>query len=196
MKSCPICRGAFLSRNFNCIVKPYIGKTQHGFQCDNCGFIGFPENNQSYDFQLQSSENENNYKTLRNGNSLRPGREYYMAKMCLNFFTKPNKDITFFGSGLNTDYKWIDNEFKSTRTKLVDLANTQNATNFETISGASKSDIIIACEVIEHFANPTADFSNLFHLLKPNGILVCSTNIYDGTDISKQQYPFVPGHCS
>lgn len=39
-------------------------------------------------------------------------------------------------------------------------------------------DYIIACEVVEHFYNPRAEFKLLYNLLKPNGKLYIMTDMY------------------
>ncbi len=42
-----------------------------------------------------------------------------------------------------------------------------------------KYDYIVACEVIEHFHNPSAEFSLLKALMKPGAILYCMTSLYN-----------------
>jgi hypothetical protein len=36
----------------------------------------------------------------------------------------------------------------------------------------------------------------LFRLLKPDGLLVCSTNVYDGGNLNRHKYLFIKGHTS
>lgn len=57
-------------------------------------------------------------------------------------------------------------------------------------------DLIVACEVVEHFADPVAEFRRLFDLLTPEGLLVCSTNVYDGGNFAKHTYLYLRGHLS
>lgn len=78
--------------------------------------------------------------------------------------------------------------------KLVDIENMQQVSNFEPVNGASSSDLVIACEVIEHFEEPRRDFKKLLDIVNENGILICSSNIYDGSNIENHVYPFCPGH--
>lgn len=50
-------------------------------------------------------------------------------------------------------------------------------------------DFITACEVIEHFREPAREFKLLRSLLKPNGALLCMTELYeDGIDFGKWPY--------
>lgn len=41
-------------------------------------------------------------------------------------------------------------------------------------------DYIFSCEVFEHFSNPNAEIKKLISLLKPNGLLLIMTHLYDG----------------
>lgn len=50
-------------------------------------------------------------------------------------------------------------------------------------------DYIACCEVIEHFRDPARGFKLLRSLLKPNGALLCMTELYDeGIDFGKWAY--------
>jgi SAM-dependent methyltransferase len=133
-------------------------------------------------------------RVLRNANDERPGREFYMAEMGMEILGKPDASISYFGSGLNSDHRWIQRKYPEVTTKLVDLENMQELDCFEAIADATPSDVVVACEVIEHFGEPVEHFKSLLRLLKDKGILICSTNIYDGSDVSCHQYPFHPGH--
>ncbi len=43
----------------------------------------------------------------------------------------------------------------------------------------NKYDYIVCCEVMEHFHNPSREFSLLFSLLNPEGKLYCKTSLYN-----------------
>jgi SAM-dependent methyltransferase len=52
-----------------------------------------------------------------------------------------------------------------------------------------KYDFIAACEVIEHFRQPAAEFAWLRSMLKPAGVLLCMTLLYeDKIDFAKWHY--------
>lgn len=194
MSNCPVCNGKDDIVFHNCKVDPYKGKRMEGYQCQSCGLIRHPNNLGGFTKKISNDTLEGKLRNFRNGTEERPGREFYMAKMGLDILNKDQGEISFFGSGLNIDHLWIKQKFPNILTKLVDLENMQNIDNFESINDATVSDVVIACEVIEHFSEPVEHFKSLLRLVKNDGILICSSNIYDGTDISRHQYPFVPGH--
>lgn len=189
---CVICHQATLPIEVTCAVDPYKGKQQRGSCCQGCGMLRFPENTGGFAIHATGCEGE--LRSLRNANSERPGREFHMAQMGLEILNRPDLQVSFFGAGLNTDWQWVERIHPTVRTKLVDLENLQAMPNFEPITEATPSDIVVASEVIEHFEEPVAHFQSLLRLLKDDGLLICSSNIYDGTDISRHMYPFVPGH--
>ena len=56
-------------------------------------------------------------------------------------------------------------------------------------------DYIICCEVMEHFHQPNFEFHKLKALLKPEGHLICKTDLYDGKlNFEKWYYKNDPTH--
>jgi len=51
-----------------------------------------------------------------------------------------------------------------------------------------KYDFIACCEVIEHFHQPEKEFNLLYKLLRPNGILLCMTRLYNKSIPFKNWY--------
>lgn len=49
-------------------------------------------------------------------------------------------------------------------------------------------DYIFSCEVFEHFSNPNAEIKKLISLLKPNGLLLIMTHLYDETILFENWY--------
>jgi len=194
MSQCPVCGGEEDIVSHTCRVNPFKQKTMRGHQCSSCGLIRYPENLGGFSKNVSKETLEGNLRNLRNANDERPGREFFMAEMGMEIVSKHNASVSFFGSGLNTDHLWLKRKYPEIQTKLVDLENMQEAENFEAIPVATPSDVVIASEVIEHFTEPVEHFKSLLRLVKDDGILICSSNIYDGTDVSLHQYPFVPGH--
>lgn len=193
-RPCVVCGTQTEVIEIGCEVKPYVGKRQPGLFCPLCGMLQFPENTEDYVKVVETDASESGLKDLRNATDERPGREFHMAQMALEILNRPDITISFFGAGLNTDWKWVQKVHPEVGTKLVDLRNLQGHPRYESITEAKPSDIIIASEVIEHFERPVEHFESLFRLLKDDSLLICSTNVYDGTDIGKHVYPFVPGH--
>lgn len=194
MSACPVCGGDVCIEEHTCEVKPYQGKVLEAHRCLSCGLIRYPKNLGHYAKVIARQSSEATLRELRNANDERPGREFYMAEMGIEVLDRPAAEVSFFGSGLNTDWQWLQRHYPQTRSKLVDLENMQAVAHFESIDQATPSDIVVASEVIEHFTDPVAHFGSLLRLLKPDGLLICSSNIYDGSAIRLHQYPFVPGH--
>ncbi len=194
MSQCPVCGGEEDVVSHTCRIKPFKDKTMRGHQCRSCGLIRYPENLGGFSKKVSKETLEGNLRNLRNATDERPGREFFMAEMGMEIVSKHNASVSFFGSGLNTDHLWLKRKYPEITTKLVDLENMQEAENFEAIPVATPSDVVVASEVIEHFTEPVEHFKSLLRLVNDDGILICSSNIYDGTDISMHQYPFVAGH--
>lgn len=57
-----------------------------------------------------------------------------------------------------------------------------------------KYDFISSCEVIEHFYDPKKEFELLYNMLKPNGKLICMTDIFNGTNFDTWYYMTDPTH--
>lgn len=190
---CPVCGTSTENVEFVCEVQPYVGKHQRGMRCLGCGLLRFPENVGRFEVR-PGAGCERDLRSFRNANDERPGREFHMAQMGVEMLGRDDARVVFFGAGLNTDWQWLQRAHPEIRVTLVDLENLQGVSHFEEISQATPADIVVASEVIEHFADPVEHFQSLFRLLKDDGILICSSNIYDGTDIRRHMYPFVPGH--
>ncbi|WP_284308325.1 methyltransferase domain-containing protein [Hydrogenophaga electricum] len=191
---CPVCGGEVFRQHYVCRVRPHQGKAMTGCHCQTCGLVRFPENVAVFFRDIRKDSMGGSLRALRNANDERPGREFYMAEMGIEVLDRPTAEVSFFGSGMNTDWRWLEKRFPQAKTKLTDMENFQEAANFEPIADATPSDVVIACEVIEHFTEPVAHFASLLRLVKDDGILICSSNIYDGTDINLHQYPFENGH--
>jgi len=194
--TCKICKNDTVERLITSRTKNSAGTTLKCFECTTCGYINLPDNIEKYDSYMSDDENHKIRAQKRNGNKFRPGREYYMALTGTNIIREKNLEISFFGSGYNIDHDWYKNSFPQSTVKIVDLENYQSHENYQHPDNCSASDLVIASEVIEHFMNPDYDFKNLFKAVKDNGLIICSTNINDGSDLAYHDYPFAAGHCS
>ena len=191
---CPVCQADVTADTYECEVAPFKGKVLTGYRCSGCDFVHLPGNLGVFPKEIDTRSGEGLWRSLRNGNDQRPGREFYMAEMGMEILGLAQPSVTFFGAGLNVDHRWLTDKHPNATTKLVDLENMQGLENFETIEHATQSDVIVASEVIEHFEQPLAHFRSLIRLIKPHGLLICSSNVYDGTNINRHQYAFNPGH--
>ena len=191
---CPVCAGAVATRDHVCGVAPYVGKKMQGLHCEQCGLIQFPANLGEFEKNLNRQSSVGQLRDARNAGDGRPGREYHMVRMAMEMLDRPAAKISFFGSGMNRDWQWVLNTYPQSSVNLVDLKNFQEVAHFEAIDRATPSDIVVASEVIEHFTEPLEHFRSLLRLVRNDGILICSTNVYDGSDMSQHMYPFIPGH--
>jgi hypothetical protein len=119
-----------------------------------------------------------------------------MGKQILELAGKDGGSILLFGAGLSKDHAWLRKKFPSVRIAVCDLENFQNLENFVPLDSDEKFNILIACECIEHFTDLESNFVTLLSKLSKNGIAIFSTNINDGTSLSKHGYPFIVGHTS
>lgn len=199
LKICDVCGGDLEDVVITSLTKNFRGKKISGTQCKLCGNLHFSENYDVFDPHIKKNDDPNsgsNLRISRNANEDRPGREFHMVKMAKEILVEDGLTVTFFGAGTNTDWAWVEKKFPKIQTKLVDLENYQKISNFEPINTATPSDVVIACEVIEHFEKPMEHFQSLIRLMKDDGLLICSTNVYDGTDIAQHVYPFLEGHAN
>ncbi len=197
MAECLLCASdSVISQNITCKTGTYKGLSKTFNICQRCSFIRVLGKASTYQEQLTSNEQEDRYRVLRNAGPGKHGREYFIAVMCMEILGTKACSLTFFGAGLNTDYQAIQEQFPGVQTKLADMENMMGVSNYEHISNTSPSDIVVACEVLEHFSEPATDLPRLINTMKPNGIICASTNVYDGSPIAAHEYPFVEGHCA
>lgn len=198
--TCKACGGFnIISQKLTCDVwGDYTNKSVDFINCQSCDFNFAPNNFHDFSKTKNFTEGANTPdQSSRVGSAENPGREYHMAKMAidiLNKNNKPTKSILIYGTGLSLDHIHLSNELPEINVSITDLENFQNSDKYIAITTHDKFDIVIACEVIEHFTELRSSFNNLLSKLNDDGILICSTNISDGTSLSKTSYPFIHGH--
>lgn len=168
--------------------------------CSGCGHVANPDNFNDYSqySSLDYSSLDQSPVTARVGTPERPGREYHMAKMATEILGSHKLDVLIVGPGRSTDFLRIAELAQVRKVMIGDVVELHGVTNFVNLleNSNERFDLIIACEVIEHLTHPAADFPGLFRRLKRDGLLLCSTNIYDGGDLNKHNYLFIKGHTS
>ncbi len=134
----------------------------------------------------------------RVGTAEHQGREFHMAEMGAEILQRSGLKVMVFGAGRSLDYQHIAKLPAVERVVMSDVVDLGIDADFINITeGTSQRfDLIIACEVVEHFTDPRAEFPRLFKLLTKNGLLVCSTNIYDGRNVKNHRYLYSRGHTS
>ncbi|TXH04404.1 MAG: methyltransferase domain-containing protein [Candidatus Moraniibacteriota bacterium] len=159
--------------------------------CDNCGYCSAPVNKSTIKYNPKKPP-----KTTRIGDGMTPGREYFMTIEALRILNRSRVSIGIFGAGKSRDHELIRALPGVTRCSVMDLRNHQNSPHYLPINTKGAFDIVIACEVVEHFMNPRREFSNLFKKVQKNGLLIVSTSLRIEDNFEKYIYPFLYGHTS
>ena len=163
--------------------------------CGRCRYVSNAENTVDYT-KFQSVDKF--ALTPRVGTDDHRGREFHMAKMGAEILNRKRLSVMVFGAGRSLDYRHIAKLSSVNRVIMSDVVDLRGEADFINITKGTEQrfDLIIACEVVEHFTDPRTEFSRLFDLLTPEGLLVCSTNIYDGGNPDRHSYLYRRGHVS
>lgn len=163
--------------------------------CQRCQYVSNAGNTVDY---TKFTSVERFRLTPRVGTDEHKGREFHMAAMGADILQRHGLKVMVFGAGRSLDYRHIAHLPLVRRVAMSDVVDLGVDVDFINITkGTSERfDLIIACEVIEHFPDPMTEFPRLFNLLARNGLLVCSTNIYDGKNVAHHTYLYGRGHVS
>lgn len=163
--------------------------------CRECGHVSNPENFNDY----------SKYTSLKKmpiarrvGTENKPGREFHMASMGSEILERDGLTVMLYGPGRSTDYRRIREIDNVERVAVGDLMKFIDDAEWVDLKEPARErfDLLIASEVIEHFTDPAKDFPKMFSYIKDDGIVICSTNIYDGGTLHRQHYLFSGGHTS
>ena len=163
--------------------------------CRRCGYVSNAENTVDY----TKFESVDSFAlTPRVGTEDHPGREFHMAKMGADILRRKLLSVMVFGAGRSLDYQHIAKLPSVANVTMSDVVDLRGEADFINITKGTdqRFDLIIACEVVEHFTDPKTEFPRLFDLLTPKGLLICSTNIYDGGHPKRHSYLYRRGHVS
>ena len=163
--------------------------------CRDCGYVANPDNFNDY---TEYKSLDQFPVTARVGTEERRGREFHMAKMGVEILGGDSLDVMILGPGRSVDYKHVKKLPNVGSVRLGDVVELHDHPDFVNVLEKTNArfDLVVASEVIEHFTDPGNDFPRLFKLLKKRGLLICSTNINDGTDLNKHNYLYIKGHTS
>jgi hypothetical protein len=199
LSCCQACGATALKRKrVVCTNERRLGIAVDFIICKRCGLSYAPTNVHEYtaaaSFSAKSTPNHETSRT-RVGNGETPGREYAMAVMGMKILAKPAPSILIVGPGLSRDYLLLGRQFPKSTIAVSDVGNFMGASNFVPLdSRDSQFDIVVACEVIEHFVNFESDFGNLLSKRRQDGLVIASTNVNNGHPLHKTIYPFSRGH--
>ena len=163
--------------------------------CGRCRYVSNAEN--TVDYTKFHSVNKFAL-TPRVGTDKHRGREFYMAKMGAEILNRKPLSVMIFGAGRSLDYQHIAKLPSVKKVVMSDIVDLRGEADFINITEGTdqRFDLIIACEVVEHFTDPKTEFPRLFDLVTPEGLLVCSTSIYDGGNPNLHSYLYRRGHVS
>ncbi len=170
-------------------------RTFHVLVCQVCGHVGNPENTHDYRNYLSIDKLT---PSARIGTPERPGREFHMAAMAIDILGRDDIEVLIFGAGRSYDNHHIAALPQVRNVAIADIMRLREDAEFidANLPAPRRFAVVIASEVVEHFLDPRKDFASFFDYLEPDGLLVCSTNLYDGGDLSNQAYLFYRGHVS
>lgn len=163
--------------------------------CRNCNYSFCGENFKDY-ISLGSQSMSNSDKFKRVGDGITPGREFFMTKGAIAIIKREKLKVLVFAPGNSLDHQLIRKIESVMECKITDLKNFQVSDYFIPIEAKEVFDIVIACEVVEHFMSPRKEFSNLFRYLNKNGLLIVSTDTRVSECTTERVYPFLYGHTS
>lgn len=170
-------------------------RTQPARVCRSCGHVTLPTN--THDYTQTESTNELALRP-RVGTEEVPGREFGMAKLAAAVLDRPGLSVLVYGAGRSLDNRHIATLPQVSRVAIGDVFRARDDVDFVDLTQPVRDvfDVVVACEVIEHFVDPRREFARLLGLVRGDGLVVCSTNIYDGGDLNRQAYVFGRGHVS
>lgn len=148
--------------------------------CPRCGYVEMPENTHDY---TTSTSVANLGLAARCGTLGHTGGAYGMAQLGIDVLRRSDLSVLVYGVGRSLDNLHISRLSDVRRVAIGDISRP----------ATERFDIVVASEVIEHFEDPRVEFAKLFGYVEPDGVLICSTNIYDG---GRQHYIFGSGHVS
>jgi SAM-dependent methyltransferase len=195
-KSAPDCLVCLSSdTNLSVVVSPRTGRQMTAIVCSNCGYAHLPENAHDY---TESTSTKSLGVAPRVGTKNRTGREFGMTQMAVEVLGRRKLSVLIYGVGRSLDNLHIAKLPEVDRVAIGDIMKIREDAEFVDISkpAADRFDIVVACEVIEHFTDPRPDFEALFGYFGDDGVLICSTNINDGMRLERQAYIFGRGHTS
>jgi SAM-dependent methyltransferase len=195
---CIVCHSTAVSRRtVQYVANPRLRKTVN--LCGHCGYLGIDELGPSH-YLAATSLDQLPKPKQRIGTEERPGREFQMARMALQILgCSYAQDVLVYGAGRSLDNLHIQRLPGVGSVAIADIMRLRDDAPFIDVKDPRKQRfaVVVASEVIEHFRDPWSDFATLLGLVKPQGMLVCGTNIHNGRpDLERDRYIYYPDHTS
>ncbi|HWB65295.1 MAG TPA: methyltransferase domain-containing protein [Mycobacteriales bacterium] len=194
---CRVCGGEQLDHQV--VSRPDKRRKLVASICQRCGHVALPGN--FHDYTEAAAPDDFGLKP-RVGTEETPGREFGMAQLGITalhnagVLPAAGADVLVYGAGRSVDNRHIEKLDAVRNVAIGDISKVRDDAEFVDISqpATRRFDLVIASEVIEHFLEPNEEFPRLFGYVADNGLLVCSTNIYDGGRLAKHGYIWGRGH--
>ena len=169
--------------------------------CAGCSFVANLDNTHDYGMYHHADELP---MRSRVGRADRPGREFHMGQMAADILELADipehrsLDVLIYGAGRSLDNVHLGALPRVASVAISDIMQVREDADFvDSLAPVSRRfDIVIASEVVEHFLDPAGDFAKLLDYVSGDGLLICSTNLYDGTSLRRHNYLFLRGHVS
>jgi Methyltransferase domain len=191
--ACRVCESADVHRQV--VSRPDRKRRLAAVICRQCGHVALPDNLHDY---TRSQSTADFGLRPRVGTEEVPGREFGMAQLGVASLHRSDLDVLVYGAGRSLDNLHIGRLPEVASVAIGDVTRVRDGADFVDItkSATRTFDLVIASEVIEHFVLPRDEFPRLFGFVAPLGLLICSTNIFDGGALEEQDYIFRRGHVS
>jgi SAM-dependent methyltransferase len=177
------------------VVRLATGRQMTTQICGACGYVHLPENGHDY---TTSTSPKSLGMAPRCGTNKRRGREFGMAQLGVAAVGRTGLRVLIYGVGRSKDNLHIATLAEVDRVAIGDIMKIRDDGEFVEISQPAEErfDVVIACEVVEHFVDPQPEFAKLLTFVADDGIVVCSTNIRDALPLPRVHYIFGRGHVS
>lgn len=168
---CVVCRSPVLEPQ-TLAYAPNPRRTAPVQACRSCGFVHSPK--QASSRYLNKKDLSKLPDAKRIGTPERKGREFYMAEMGVDILNRPDLDVLVYGAGRSFDNQHIEKLPRVSHVAIGDIMQLRDDAEFVDVnaSGSRQFDVVIACEVVEHFRDPWPDFAKLFDQVRRDGLVV------------------------
>lgn len=128
----------------------------------------------------------------------RGDRELGMTRLAADVLGRADLSVLICGYGGSATNRRVSRLAAVDRVVAEDIATISDQREFVGTgpSGGERFDVVVAADVIERFEDPHMAFAKVFALVAPDGVLICSTSVYDSRDLERQRHHFGRTHVS
>lgn len=160
-------------------------------RCGNCGLI-----------ELRGGTGAPNARHgRRHGTKKSPGREFSIALFAAETLDRSGLSVLSWRPGASVDDRRIERiplvgRYAAAVAPGDEPACAANGTELMPVDAvpADAFDIVIGCEVVQCFDDPVSELNAVLAAAAPAGLVVLTTDLYDGSSIDKSQFHRVEEH--